>query len=333
MIGSRKERAAKLSRAMSDARHTYLRVKVASIKSVALAVRTFELVAVEGDALPSFSPGAHITILLPGGLRRQYSLAGDIRDTSRYLIAVLRQGDGSQHMHDRVAVGSVLEIAPPQNHFPLVEGPGPFVLMAGGIGITPIVSMAQALAHRGAEFTLHYCARSRDQAAFVEHLSSICSKSQLSLYFDGGDPTMGLQVDRLIGACVRGTHVYCCGPGNLMKAVRDATASWPSDTVHFEYFAPSSPMRPADGGGFEVTLRRRGMRLIIPTGKSIVEVLRAHGIDVETSCEVGTCGTCRTRYFSGEPIHNDFVLTEVEKAQYVMICCAQNRGAPLELDL
>lgn len=321
---------------MAETEDRRLLLDVARVDTVALGVKSFELVDPRWDELPPYTVGAHIEVFLPQSLRRRYSLYGDPADRRRYLIAVLRQeqgGGGSRFMHDRLRRGDSIEVSPPRNNFPFIEGADEYVFIAGGIGVTPILPMVNAVLRAGKPFTLHYCARSRDTAAFGEQLARLCKTGQLCMHLDGGDPSKGLDVRALLSGYQRGARVYCCGPSGLMAAVREAARAWPQDRLHFEYFSAPDSERAAAAGEFEIVVKSRDLKLRVPPGKSIVDVLRAAGIEVETSCEAGVCGTCRARYLSGRPIHNDFVLSDHEKTEYVMLCCARASGEPLKLDL
>lgn len=306
-------------------------VRVASVADAARHVKTLNLHACEG-VLPPFTAGAHITVHLEGGRDRQYSLCGDPEDAAQYVIAVLRERHGrggSAYMHDVVRPGAKLLISGPRNHFQLDAGARRYLLIAGGIGITPVLPMVRELRRRPVEFTLHYCARTPEDAAFLNDLKNLCRPHQLVVHCDGGDPRAGLDAMRLLATPEPGTEIYCCGPRSLMDAVRTAASAWSPRALHFESFgvADSAPT-----GEFTVTLGRSGRRFGVPSSKSIVQVLREHGVDIETSCEAGTCGTCKTRFIAGDPIHNDFFLTPLEQKEFVMPCCSRAKSL-LELDL
>lgn len=306
---------------------------VSSVKELARNIKGFELKALRGR-LARFTAGAHITVHLENDTDRQYSICSNPRDSSKYEIAVLKEANGrggSRYLHETVSSGSALLISGPRNHFELVPGATRYLLIAGGIGITPIIAMVRELSARFASFRLHYCARSAADAAFLGLLPEICHPGQAFLHFDGGNPKVGLDVSKLLQEPEPGTHVYCCGPLPLMRAVREAASAWPKDNLHFESFKPAGEGK-HDEDTFKIVLKRRGARLAVPPSKSIVQVLRENGCDVETSCEAGTCGTCKTRYTSGHPIHNDFVLSEQERNEFVMVCCGRAVGT-LELDL
>lgn len=314
-------------------------VLVRAIRYEATDIWSFELGEPVGANLPPFAPGAHINVHLPGGLVRQYSLCGEIDDLSRYVIAVLRAAGGrggSKVIHERIRPGDRLQISAPRNNFPLVQGASRYVLVAGGIGITPIVSMVERLVADGALFELHYCARTPEKTAFRERLIKVAGE-RVRFIYDGGRPEDGLDAAALLKQPIPNTHVYCCGPSGLMAAVRKATQHWAADAVHFEYFEPvpeaaSNGKLEASDVDFEIELARTQKRFIVPAGNSIVDILRDNGIEVDTSCEAGVCGTCRTRYLSGVPIHNDYVLDDDERREQIMICCGRARGL-LVLDL
>ncbi len=309
------------------------RVRVTAVRQVAEDVRTFELVAADGRPLPPPTAGSHLVIEVPAGLLRHYSLCGDPRDASRYVIAVKREAagrGGSASMHDAVEPGSILTIAGPRNQFPLAPQPSFSVLIAGGIGITPLFAMAQALQHTHSPWELHYCARSAAHAAFLGELSAL-RPSAVTPYLS---PTPIFDAATEFSRFRPGTHVYCCGPAGLMQAVADATSHWPEGLIHFEWFST-----PADtevpNGTFEVELARSGMVLAVPGHLSVLQVVRAAGIDVPSSCEEGVCGTCETRVLAGAVDHRDHVLSPAERRANgsMMICVSRAEGGRLVLDL
>ncbi|MFP2927361.1 PDR/VanB family oxidoreductase [Pyxidicoccus sp. 3LG] len=319
-----------------------LRVRVAGIGREAEDILSYELVAEDGGALPPFEAGAHLDVRVPdpGDYVRSYSLCNDPDETHRYVIAVHRDSrgrGGSRAMHERVHVGDVLEVSPPTNNFPLLFARS-YVLVAGGIGITPMLSMVRMLERTGASYTLHYCARTPERTAFHELLSSGPFANRVRFYFDGGDPTKGLDVKTLLATRGPGARLYCCGPAGLMKAVRDAATHhrWPWEKVHFESFT-------AEGAGaasgqvdtdFEVAIRSTGQVLRVPPGQSVLNVLRSNGLRVPSDCEAGTCGTCVTRVCEGQPEHRDtFFQQEPAGDKRMLICVSRARSKRLVLDL
>jgi vanillate O-demethylase ferredoxin subunit len=223
----------------------------------------------------------------------------------------------------------MLDLSLPRNNFALAAGARRHRLIAGGIGITPLLSMAHALDRRGDPYELHYCARSPSRAAFRDELARL-SGGAVSLHYDNGDPSHGLDVSGLLRDVVDGMHVYYCGPRGLMRAASEATAHWPRETIHFEHFAAPVAVSPTPGtdGAFEVELASNAAVYPVPANRSILAVLRDAGVLVESSCEAGVCGTCRTRYLAGTPDHQDFVLTDDERRECIMLCVS--RAAPGE---
>jgi phthalate 4,5-dioxygenase reductase subunit len=313
-------------------------VLVAAAERVASDIVQFEMRAQSGQPLPPFQAGAHIPVQTPAGMMRQYSLCGAPSDTSRYLIAVKRERSGrggSASMVDSVAVGDTVLIGPPVNQFPLDDRARSFLLIAGGIGITPMLSMALALAEEGSRrFRLIYLTRDRTSTAFVEQLGSPELKPSVTIHHDGGDPDQAFDLWPLLEkpGSVNGQHVYCCGPAGLMDAVRDMTGHWPASAVHFESFGVDTGPR-ADDRVFRVICRRSGIEFEVPVGRSILETARSHGITVPSSCESGTCGSCKTVLLSGQADHRDLVLLPEERASRIMVCVSRAEGDRLELEL
>ncbi len=313
-------------------------LRVSAIADEAADIRTFEVVDPEGIDLLPFTAGSHVDVTPPGGPIRQYSLCNDPAERHRYRFAVLREPagrGGSLLMHERVRVGDLLQVSAPRNHFPLDESAGQHLLIAGGIGVTPLLAMVQRLQAIGADFVLHYCTRSPERTAFREALAPLAAAGGVQYHHDGGDPAKGLDVAALLADAMPGTHVYCCGPQGLMAAVKAATAAWPAPQVHFEYFTP--PQLPgaaaSTAGEFEVELASTGAVYAVPATQSILSVLTTAGMPLDSSCEAGVCGTCRTRYFAGEVDHRDCVLTDAERGEYLMICVSRAARGRLVLDL
>ena len=329
-----------------------LQVRVRSVTSEGQNINAYEVVDSTGQALPAFEPGSHIDVNLPDeslGIR-QYSLCGDPEDRSRYLFAVQREAEGrggSKAMFEHVRVGSSLTISHPRNKFALRPEARRHLLLAGGIGITPMMAMICHLQRTGADFTLHYCTRSPARTAFTGRLKPLVDKGQAFIHWDGGDPSKGLDIKSALREYQAGTHLYYCGPPGFMTAVAAASAHWPSGTAHREFFTPSandpgiaaapasesSDVEGSLGAVFKVKLSSTGQTFDIPGDKTILQVLREHGIEVETACELGVCGTCRTRYLEGEADHRDFVLELEEQEKELTVCCSRSKSPLLVLDL
>ena len=319
-----------------------MQLRVRSITWLAEDINGYELVDPHGRDLPRFAAGAHIGVRLgppdTGEVWRDYSLWNDPAERRRYCIAVLREerGEASRLMHDRVRVGDRVEVALPRNHFPLAEAAERHLLLAGGIGITPIMAMIAELRRRRAEFMLHYCTRSPERTAFREELELLAALGRVAFHHDGGDPSKGLDIAALLKEPEPGTHLYYCGPAGMMQAAAAASANWPSGTVHCEYFqgpGAAPPARLADDRPFRVRLAKNGGEYQVMAGETIIEVLRRHGIETRTSCELGYCGTCLTRYLAGEVDHRDPILGEVARQTHLLICCSRAASDVLELDL
>jgi vanillate O-demethylase ferredoxin subunit len=314
-------------------------VRVARKATEAEDIATFELVAADGSALPPFAAGAHIDVQLPGGPTRQYSLCNDPAESHRYLIGVLRDPasrGGSAAMHERVHEGDVLHISTPKNHFPLAHGAVRSVLLAGGIGITPILCMAERLAVAGADFTLHYATRSPARTAFRQRIAGSSFAARVHFHFDDGDDAQRLDIGAAVGRPAAGTHLYVCGPKGFMDAALGAAraAGWPEGRLHYEFFSAEVAPGP-DDGAFEVQLASSGRVIPVAKDQTVVAALAAAGVEVPTSCEQGVCGTCLTRVLEGEPEHKDLYLTAEEQAanDQFLPCCSRARSARLLLDL
>ncbi len=310
-----------------------IEVRLTAIRYAARDTNIYALTRLDGKKLPAYAPGAHIDVHLPNGIIRQYSLLEAEPDLSHYTIAVKRDPasrGGSRCVHDELRVGKTLNISAPRNNFPLVENAGHIVLFAGGIGITPIWCMVQRLESLGRSWKLYYACRSRSDMAFLHALEGMSSSQ---FHFDDESAGKFLDVTSIIGETPKDAHLYCCGPTPMLNAFEAATASWPRDQIHIEYFTPKQES--AKTGGFVVELARSGQEYIIPEGKSILQVLLDAGVDVDYSCELGICGACEQRVISGMPDHRDAILTEEEQAANtkVMICCAGCKSERLVLDL
>ncbi|MFC3674285.1 PDR/VanB family oxidoreductase [Ferrovibrio xuzhouensis] len=315
-----------------------LQVRLQRIDYAAEAINILDLAATDAGGLPPFEAGAHIDLHLPPDMVRQYSLCGDPADGSRYRIAVLRQDDGrggSRSVH-ALRCGDMLEISAPRNGFPLDMRAGHHLLVAGGIGITPMIPMLHVLERQGADYSLYYCARGAGKMAFRDEIDRLARRGTAHLFFDGAAFRVVLADLLQPGAQPAGTHLYHCGPAALMAAVAQRTAVWPPGTVHAEFFAAPAGDRPAEGAaadGFEVVLARSGTRIAVPPGVSIADALRQAGIATATSCEQGICGECVVGYSAGEPDHRDFILSDGERRTQVALCCARSHSPSLTIDL
>ncbi|MFQ6346120.1 PDR/VanB family oxidoreductase [Pseudomonas sp. R11F] len=313
-------------------------VVVVSRNNEAQDICSFELASVDGNPLPAFSAGAHIDVHLPDGLIRQYSLCNHPEERHRYLIGVLKDPTsrgGSRSLHEQLQPGARLSISAPRNLFPLVCDARRSVLFAGGIGITPILCMAEHLAQAGADFELHYCARASERAAFVQRLKASPFAERVFLHFDE-QPDTALDIGQVLAAPADDVHLYVCGPGGFMQHVLDSARAlgWQDSCLHREYFS-AAPVDSRLDGRFSVQIGSSGKVFEIPVDQSVVQVLESHGITIAVSCEQGVCGTCLTRVLDGVPEHRDLFLTEQEQAlnDQFTPCCSRSKTPMLVLDL
>lgn len=289
-----------------------------------------------GDSLlPAFDAGAHIDVHLDAGLIRQYSLCNDPADQNSYRIGVLKDPSsrgGSVAVHDQLLEGSCVRIGSPRNLFPLDPQASCSLLIGGGIGITPMIAMAYALHHQGADFELHYCARSEAHSAFLEELTTAPFAQHVHTHFD--DQGSALDVSTVLRTKVANTHVYTCGPAGFMEWIIDSAhlAGYPDSRIHREYFQVEVDTA---GDGFEVVASRSGKTVQVGADQTIVQALASIGIEVEMSCEQGVCGTCVCDVLEGEPDHRDVYLTDEEKAanDQILACCSRAKSSRLVLDI
>ncbi|WP_328642046.1 PDR/VanB family oxidoreductase [Streptomyces canus] len=282
-----------------------------------------------GEQLPQWEPGAHIDVVLGPGLERQYSLCGDPADRTSWRIAVLREPvgrGGSAHVHEQLGQGDKVRVRGPRNHFALRPAPR-YRFIAGGIGITPILPMLAAAEAEGAEWTLLYGGRTRESMAFTEELSRYGDRVTVAPQ----DETGLLDLPSVLDGVPEGTLVYCCGPGPLLDAVEERC---PAGLLHVERFTPKEQPA-AENTEFEVELAQTGTTVTVAPDVSVLDAVRASGVEVLFSCTEGTCGTCETDVLDGTPDHRDSVLTDEEReaGETMMICVSRCRGKKLVLDL
>ncbi|MFE4551305.1 PDR/VanB family oxidoreductase [Streptomyces sp. NPDC056785] len=282
-----------------------------------------------GHGLPRWEPGAHLELVLPSGLVRQYSLCGDPADTSSYTVAARLAEDGrggSREVHERLREGMTVEVRGPRNRFPLAEAPG-YVFVAGGIGITPLLPMLRAVQGR-ADWRLLYGGRSRASMPFLAEIEGL-DPARVTVVAEDVDGRPDL--DALFTDLPAGTAVHCCGPEGLMAAVRDRLPD--GATLHLERFAPHAPGAGDGDRAFAVELRRSARTLTVPAGSTLLAAVRAELPGTPYSCEQGFCGTCQQRVLEGEIDHRDELLTDTERGDSMLICVSRARGDRLVLDM
>lgn len=313
-------------------------VQVLRKHSEAEDIVSLELGFPDGKPLPAFSAGSHIDVHIKPDLIRQYSLCNHSEEQHRYVIGVLRDPNsrgGSAAIHDSFKEGDRIEISEPRNHFPLVRARRS-LLFAGGIGVTPLLCMAERLAHMGADFELHYCTRSVDRTGFRDRIAASDFVEHVHYHYDDDVAQQKLDLDDLLDVPDHSTHIYVCGPGGFITHICQTAKKrgWRDANVHFEYFAA-----PAIDSGhdtlFEIEIASTGEVFQVPAGQAVTKVLQKHGVQIPVSCQQGVCGTCVTRILEGEPEHRDVYLSAEEKSRNDQFapCCSRSKSKMLVLDL
>ncbi len=310
-------------------------LRVSAARRIARDIHTFELRDPHGAELPAFTAGAHLSVRAPSGALRKYSLCNDPAERDRYVFAVKRDPEGrggSVALVDGVQAGDMLPASAPRNDFALHPRATSFLFIAGGIGITPILSMVRHLQSSGAgRFKLYYLTRDPESTAFMDVLAAPEFHGKVRIHHDGGDPANAFDLWPLLERPT-GAHVYCCGPRALLDSVRDMSGHWPGGSVHFESFG-ASPELNRHNRAFTVRLEKSGLTLTVAAASTILETVRAAGVHVPSSCESGTCGSCKTVLVAGEAEHRDFVLADDERGSRIMVCCSRAVSPELVLDL
>jgi len=321
---------------VADDEPDWFEVTVDAVHDETASVKGFRLSPVAGRELPAFDPGAHIDVRLADGTSRHYSICNLVSD-GYYEIGVGLTANGrggAKFLHEQVAAGTRLTVSRPRNSFPAILGAETHLLIAGGIGITPFLSMIRGFELTGDRYVLHYCARDAAAAPFLDRLAAMVGKNgTLHRHFTGGDPRARLPVAELLAPVDDGTHVYCCGPAGLMDAVHRATRHWPARRVHFESFVPLAVKDIADCRAFQIRIASSGRVLDVPADRSILDVLRQAGLTIPSSCESGTCGTCKVRYRDGIVDHRDYVLSPSEQREFLTACVSRASSEIVTLDL
>jgi len=314
----------------------WLEVEVFRRDDVTDLISIFELRHPNGEALPAFTAGAHIDVKVSDGLIRQYSLSNDPIETSRYVIAVLNEPvsrGGSKAIHETFQQGMLILVGEPRNYFPLEDADDTFILVAGGIGVTPILAMARELRRLERTFEVHYCIRSRSTGAFLDVFESPEFKDFVILHIDDETNTPRLNIEEIVKTDK--SRLYVCGPGGFINWVlTTAETCMPNDRIHRESFTAAPIEAPTDEG-FEVEIASTGQKFFIPADKSVSAVLEEAGVEVLVSCQQGICGSCITNILEGEPDHKDSVLSEGERKSGRLFtpCCSRAKSAKLVLDL
>ena len=321
-----------------SAAESLMQVRIKRISYEAENINSYELVDPAGGDLVPFTAGSHVDLHLSNGMIRSYSLVNDQSERRRYVVAVNNDAasrGGSRFIHETLRAGDVITISHPRNNFALQENATRSVLIAGGIGITPLLSMICRLEVLGRSWELFYAARTRVAAAFLDELNALRSGSRANLHvnFDEGEPSRMLDLSAIVKSAPTEAHLYCCGPVAMLEAFEVATVDRPAEQVHVEYFKVKE--KPASEGGFEVRLARSHRTIAVEAGKTILNALLDAGIAVNYACTEGVCGTCETRVIEGIPDHRDLFLGKEEQSanKTMMICCSGSKSSTLVLDL
>ncbi|WP_036236048.1 PDR/VanB family oxidoreductase, partial [Methylibium sp. T29-B] len=307
-------------------------------ETAAEGVASFVLRRADGGPLPTFDAGAHIDVELPNGMVRQYSLCNRPGETQRYCIGVLREAagrGGSRCAHEALHESTPLRISAPKNHFPLVPAKHS-ILLAGGIGVTPILAMAETLTAADASFEMHYCTRSRARTAFAERIAAAPYALRVAFHHDDGAKAQKFDAKAVLAAPAADTHLYVCGPKGYMDHVI-ATAKalgWADAQIHFEYFA-GGPVDHGADDAFEIELATSGRVVTVPAGQTVIAALAAQGVEVPVSCEQGVCGTCILKVVGGTPDHRDMYFSDAEHAANDQFtpCCSRSKTPRLVVAL
>lgn len=321
---------------LDTAKAPAIAVRIEARRQVAEGIVALDLVSVDGRPLPPFRPGDHVDLTLANGMVRQYSLCGDPAEHGKWRVAIHREPasrGGSQLIHDTLHDGDVLPVGYPRNNFRLNDRAARSLLIAGGIGITPILSMGYRLGRLGRAFELHYLARDRSRAAFVDEMKTSPFANAVHLHFDGGDPARQVELRALLAGEAE-TEVYVCGPAGLIDAVTAThkALGFAPHRLHVERFSAEID---STGPAFEIEARRSGRTVTVPKDVSMADALAEAGIPVNVSCGQGVCGTCLTAVIEGTPDHRDSFQSEAEKATgaQVALCCSRASGNKLILDV
>lgn len=308
---------------------------ISSIFQETPLVKTFEIQRKDGGALPSFTAGSHIRIKTPNGLIRKYSLVNSAEETQRYVISVKREASGrggSISLWDDAKAGDAVQVSEPINSFELTEKAKSYIFIAGGIGVTPLLSMIRSMGDLPhAPWKLYYLTSNKENTPFLDELLSGQYPGKVVIHHTDGKPNNRFDLWPVLEK-ENSAHVYCCGSNGLMEEVRDMTGHWSPANIHFESFADAGAIQATDAP-FTVKCVKSQLSVEVPVGASILSVLTAKGVEIPFSCESGTCGSCKTDLISGEVDHRDFVLLPEERSSKIMICVSRAKSAELEIDV
>jgi vanillate O-demethylase ferredoxin subunit len=310
-----------------------MQVRIRTIRWEADGINSYVLEPVGGGMMPAFEPGAHVDLQLEKGLARSYSLVNDPAIRGYYEITVHHAIDGrggSRHIHEKWRVGQIVEMSEPKNNFPMVEDASHTVLVAGGIGITPMLPMIARLEKLGRSWELHYVAATPDRAAYVDRVEEY---DRVEIAYDGVPGGQRLDLKAICERAPADAHLYCCGPTGMLDAFVATNADRPKGHAHIEYFSAETEL--ATEGGYTLELAKSGKTIAVEEGETMLDALLMAGVDIGFACSEGICGTCQVKVLDGVPDHRDHFLTDEEKAanKLIMVCCSGAKTANLVLDI
>lgn len=310
-------------------------VTVREVRTLCDEIFEFVLVDSEGKHLPSFDPGSHIDVFVTDNIIRQYSLIGAGENTSEYRIAVQREINGrggSLRLTQDLRPGSKIGISKPRNNFKLQDA-DEVILLAGGIGITPLIGMAEHLSKLNKAFSLHYFCRSKSRQIAIQDLCPSINPDFVKVHCDEDQGTTENPLEKLLSVPRQDTNVYFCGPSGFMRRISELTTLWPQKSLHKESFT-AGPVRPQENSeSFNIKLLKSGRVITVDSSESILNACKKSGIQVSSSCESGLCGSCKVRYVHGTPLHNDLILSDEERETHMLICVSRASSKELVLDL
>jgi vanillate monooxygenase ferredoxin subunit len=315
---------------------SWLELRILSRRVEAEDVIALVLASPNGDDLPPFSAGAHVDVEAAPGLIRQYSLCNNPHHRDHYEIAVLRDPasrGGSIAIHDRFREGDLIRVSEPRNHFALQPVDSEALLIAGGIGVTPLLCMAERLSSLGAQFVMHYCTRTLERTAFRNRIAETAFADRVLFHHDDGPQEQRLDPQALFAGAARNADAYVCGPPAFIDWVYAAAgkAGFPKDRIYREYFAAAANESECGETPFQLRIASTGDVIDVGANESAVAALARHGIEIPVSCEQGVCGTCVTRVIEGDPDHRDMLM--IDTNDEFTPCCSRAFSALLVLDL
>lgn len=308
---------------------------VRNVRQLCDEIFEFTLVDPNGERLPSFDPGSHIDVFVADKIVRQYSLIGSGATTHEYRIAVQREMNGrggSVRLVQDLRSGSTVDISRPRNNFKLQDAEE-VILLAGGIGITPLIGMAEYLSAQKKKFSLYYFCRSKNRQIAIHELCSSIDPKVVKVHCDEDQSFSENPLEKLLSVPRENTHIYFCGPNGFMNRISELTSLWPQENLHKESFSAEPVKLQENSESFDIKLLKSGRVITVDPSETILSACKRSGIEVSSSCESGLCGSCKVRYTQGTPLHHDLILSDEERETYMLVCVSRASSKELVLDL